>query len=272
MPPGPPDIRLIAVDLDGTLLDDSGEIPARTWSLLEQLRDRGILFAPASGRQYASLVRLFEPHTAGMVFISENGSYAARDGVEITRTSIDPDVVAEIVRISRDLDERLPGVSAVLGGTRSGYVEPSVGPFRDDVEQYYAKLTHVDDLLEVTDDILKVGVHHLGDVEAVLVPHLDHLQASARPVVASASWIDIMHPDTSKGAALRQVQAKYGISPAQTMAFGDYLNDLELLDAAEWSYAMANAHPELQRHARFTAPANSEHGVQKVIAEVLGLD
>jgi hydroxymethylpyrimidine pyrophosphatase-like HAD family hydrolase len=55
------------------------------------------------------------------------------------------------------------------------------------------------------------------------------------------------------------------------MAFGDYLNDRELLDAAAWSYAMANAHPEVRARARFAAPGNDENGVVRTIAAVLGI-
>ncbi|MCL3997018.1 HAD hydrolase family protein, partial [Streptomyces lavenduligriseus] len=58
---------------------------------------------------------------------------------------------------------------------------------------------------------------------------------------------------------------------AQTMVFGDYLNDLEMLDAAEWSFAMAGAHPEVIRRARHLAPSNNDAGVLRTIAHVLGL-
>ncbi len=51
--------------------------------------------------------------------------------------------------------------------------------------------------------------------------------------------------------------------------FGDYLNDLQMLDAGEWSFAMANAHPDLKRAARYIAPANTEHGVLQVVRRLV---
>ena len=71
--------------------------------------------------------------------------------------------------------------------------------------------------------------------------------------------------------ALRRVQQTLGITSAQTMVFGDFLNDLELMDAAEYSFAMENAHPLLRERARFVAPPNTENGVVRTITAALGL-
>lgn len=271
-PSAPSDIRLIAVDMDGTLLDEAGQMPPGTWELLDQLRERGVVFAPASGRQYARLADLFGSHGQSMAFIAENGTYVVRDGVEVSCTPLERDAVHDVVWQTRGLDERLPGISAVLGGKQSAYIEPSGAAFQDEVEKYYSKLTLVDDLLEVDDAVLKVAVHFAGNAETVLAPRLAHFKAFHQVVVAASSWVDIMHLDANKGSALRQVQARLGVAPAQTLAFGDYLNDLEMMDAAEWSFAMENAHPDVKARARYTAPSNAEHGVLKVITEVLGLE
>jgi hydroxymethylpyrimidine pyrophosphatase-like HAD family hydrolase len=80
-----------------------------------------------------------------------------------------------------------------------------------------------------------------------------------------------MNRTANKGTALRGLQQALGITPAQTMVFGDYLNDLEMLDAAEWSFAMANAHPQVVRRARHLAPSNNDNGVLRTISRVLGL-
>ena len=80
-----------------------------------------------------------------------------------------------------------------------------------------------------------------------------------------------MSPNADKGHALRAVQDALGVTAAQTMAFGDYFNDIGMLDAAHWSFAMDNAHPDVRAHARFVAPANTENGVVRTISSVLGL-
>ena len=81
-----------------------------------------------------------------------------------------------------------------------------------------------------------------------------------------------MNPVADKGLALRHVQDTLGVTREQTMAFGDYFNDVGLLDAAHWSFAMDNAHPEVRAHARFVAPANTANGVVRTIRSVLGLE
>ena len=76
-----------------------------------------------------------------------------------------------------------------------------------------------------------------------------------------------MKPGVNKGEALRGVQRMLGIRPEECMAFGDYLNDCELLDAVGESYAMENAHPALKRIAKYIAPSNDEDGVMRVLRE-----
>jgi hydroxymethylpyrimidine pyrophosphatase-like HAD family hydrolase len=84
--------------------------------------------------------------------------------------------------------------------------------------------------------------------------------------------VDVTSPTANKGAALRRVQEALGVTPDQTMAFGDFLNDLEMMDAATWSFAMANAHPRLRERARFVAPGNNANGVVRTIRTVLDLE
>ena len=84
-------------------------------------------------------------------------------------------------------------------------------------------------------------------------------------------WVDVMKPGVNKGCAMRGIQQKLGISAAECMAFGDYLNDCELLQAVGESYAMENAHPALKALARHIAPSNDENGVMRVVRAALGL-
>ena len=80
-----------------------------------------------------------------------------------------------------------------------------------------------------------------------------------------------MDPHANKGSGIRHIQQALGITRDQTMVFGDFLNDLEMMDEATYSFAMANAHPELAARARFRAPGNTDNGVVRTIKSVLGL-
>jgi Cof subfamily protein (haloacid dehalogenase superfamily) len=260
-------LRLVVADMDGTLLDEHGRVPDGLWPLLGKMRSRGVLFVPASGRQYATLAREFARASQGMPFIAENGSYVVRDGVEISSDPLRPGFAADVVRALRSLATDL---GVVVCGKRSAYIERTGDKFLAEVRKYYAALELVPDLLAVDDEVLKVAVYDFGDAERDTAPHLARFGSDAhRVVVSGPHWIDLMSATADKGAAVRRLQAEFGISPAQTAVFGDYLNDLEMLDAAQWSFAMADAHPEVVRRARFRAPSHREYGVVTTLEQLL---
>ncbi|KUJ58049.1 Cof-type HAD-IIB family hydrolase [Streptomyces sp. NPDC093228] len=271
LPGEPVDIRLVVTDMDGTLLDDAGRIPEDLWPLLAELRRRGVLFSPASGRQYATLARQFADAGDGMVFVAENGTYVVRDGVELGSDPLDAAVAARVIGTTRRLAAEGVDVGAVLCGKESAYVERADEAFVAEAKRYYALLRIVDDLTAVEDEFLKVALYDFGPVERTTAPALAPFAKSHQVVVSGEHWVDIMNATANKGAALRRLQRELGITPAQTLVFGDYLNDLEMLDAAEWSFAMANAHPDVLRRARYVAPPNTEYGVLSTITRLMGL-
>ncbi|MFF3908017.1 Cof-type HAD-IIB family hydrolase [Streptomyces sp. NPDC001848] len=271
LPGEPLDIRLVVTDMDGTLLDGGGRLPEGLWPLLAELRRRDVLFSPASGRQYATLARQFAEAGDGMVFVAENGTYVVRDGVELSSDPLDPTVAARVVATTRRLVADGVDVGAVLCGKKSAYVERTDEAFLTEVRRYYALLRTVDDLTTVDDEFLKVALYDFGPVARTTAPALEPLTSTHQVVVSSDHWVDIMNRTANKGAALRRLQSDLGITPAQTLAFGDYHNDLEMLDAAEWSFAMTNAHPDVRRRARYLAPPNTENGVLRTITRLLHL-
>jgi Cof subfamily protein (haloacid dehalogenase superfamily) len=268
MPYPSPDLRLIAVDMDGTLLDGDGRIPDALWPLLDRLHARGIRFAPASGRQLATLQRAFAEHLDHMVFIAENGAYVVEGDAEISSDAMDAAFTASLVARLRALAAAGGDLGVVVCGKRSAYIERADAAFLAEAEKYYAHLQVVDDLLEVDDQILKVAIFDFADAAAT-APALEDLRATHQVVVSGEHWIDVMNLGVNKGVALRRLQAATGITHEQTAVFGDYLNDLEMMDAAALSFAMANAHPDIAARARFRAPSNLDHGVITTIEKLL---
>ncbi|MEU7382855.1 MULTISPECIES: Cof-type HAD-IIB family hydrolase [unclassified Streptomyces] len=268
---GPAGIRLIVTDMDGTLLDDAKRLPAGLWPTLAELRRRGVLFSPASGRQYATLAEQFAGHDEGMVFIAENGTHVVRDGVELSSDPLDPAVAARLIGAVRELATGGVDVGAVVCGKRSAYVERTDEAFLAEVRKYYVRHRIVPDAAAVEDDIIKVALFDFGSAERTTAPALAPFAGTHQVVVSGEHWVDVMNRTADKGAALRRLQRDLGITPAQTLVFGDYLNDLEMLDAAEWSFAMANAHPEVIGRARHLAPSNNDNGVLRTIARLLHL-
>ena len=271
LPSGPADIRLVVTDMDGTLLDDEKRVPEGLWPMLAELRRRGVLYSPASGRQYATLARQFAEVAEGMVFIAENGTYVVRDGVELSSDVLDPVVAAGLARTVRRLVADGVDVGAVVCGKRGAYVERRDEAFLAEVRQYYVTHHIVDDLTAVDDDVIKVALFDFGPAARTTAPALAAYTDTHQVVVSGEHWVDVMNRTANKGTALRGLQRELGITPAQTMVFGDYLNDLEMLDAADWSFAMANAHPDVIARARHLAPSNNDNGVLRTVARVLGI-
>lgn len=266
-----PDIRLIACDMDGTLLDDDDAVHDDFWPLIEQLHARGIVFCPASGRQYYNLLERFDAIADDVVFIAENGTYVMRQGAEISSECLDLAVARELVRVARDLNARGADVGAVLCGKASAYIERTDAAFLGEVDKYYHRLAVVDDLTEVHDDVLKVAIYDFESSERVSAPAYARFAGAHQVVVSGQHWLDVMAADVTKGTGLRHIQETLGITRDQTMVFGDFLNDLEMMDEATYSFAMANAHPVLADRARYRAPTNTANGVVRTIKSVLRL-
>ena len=87
--------------------------------------------------------------------------------------------------------------------------------------------------------------------------------------VSGENWLDLSHNDANKGFALTQIQNNYRISREETLVFGDYNNDLEMLERATYSFAMANAHPNVLSAARYTTLSNNEKGVERILEQLL---
>lgn len=265
-----PDVRLIAVDLDGSLLDDEKRIDPTFWTLLDVLHDRGVALCPASGRQYATLRRQFGRDD--LVYIAENGAYVVHGGEELSSDVVDLGTARLVVDAVRGLASDGGDVGTVLCGKRSAYVERTDRAFVEQAEPYYARLEVVEDLRAVDDEVLKLAVYDFGSAEHGAGAALARFDGPVHVVVSGEHWVDVMSPTADKGHALRAAQRALGVSRDQTMAFGDYFNDLGLLDAAAWSFAMDNAHPQVRAHARYVAPSNNANGVVRTIAAVLGLE
>lgn len=262
-----PDIRLVVTDLDGTLLGDDREIHEEFWPLADELFARGIHFCPASGRHYPSLRQKFDAIADEVVFIASNGAHVMARGETYLADCLPAEVAAEVIRRVR----LVPDAGIVLCGTRSAYVDLTEPGFIAWISPHYPALEVVTDLLAVEDQILSVGIFDARGAEDNSLPALMDLAGRVRMMATDPLWVDVVSPSADKGRAVRAVQEHLGITPDQTMVFGDYLNDLEMMATATYSFAMANAHPLLKERASWRAPTNSANGVVRTVRTVLGL-
>lgn len=260
-------IKLIVTDIDGTLLNDNHELPPDFWKVEEQLTKKGILFSIASGRQFYNLESKFERIKDRTMFFAENGTYVSHKGKELYVNPIEKDAALEFIEMGR----KLVNTKLVLCGKESAYVETSEKSFLDEISKFYERLKVVEDLTTVDDTYLKVTLCNFNGVEENTFPHFVNYTDRFKVAIAAKVFIDITALDANKGNAIKGIQKELGISPEETLVFGDYLNDLEMMKVARHSYAMKNAHPEIIEASNFvTNYDNNENGVLRTIEE-LGL-
>lgn len=261
-------IKFIATDMDGTLLDKDGRLPPDFFDVFQQLEQRDIMFAAASGRQYYSLLQTFSAVKDRIMFIAENGTLVMHQGEELYSCTIDIESIHRIIKEARLIE----GAHIVLCGKQSAYVETQAPKALEEIKKYYHRCDYVKDLLEVEDEFIKVAICHFDGSQEFIYPSINaKFDVDHKVVVSAKIWLDVMNINASKGDAIKYLQDKLKFSFEQTMSFGDYFNDIEMLQASFHSYAVENAHEKVKTYARFSAPSNLEHGVMKVIRDHLDL-
>lgn len=260
------DIKLIVADMDGTLLDADSRIPLGFAPMLDRITQLGIRFVPASGRQYQTLGKMFADAPQPLPIIAENGNVVALDGQIIETHGVSDDIVDETIAMTERTDDDLGLVVCALGGA---YVSREDDAFIAEASKYYTKLTvvpHLRDVLRYKDEkILKLAIFDFGDAQEMARRELGFVTDPYIALASSPHWVDIMDKHVDKGEGVKALQRALGVTRAQTMVFGDYPNDIGMLREADYSFAMANAHPDVKKVAHYLAPANTEEGVIRVV-------
>ena len=251
--------------MDGTLLNSEHQVSERFFGLFEQLKRRDILFVAASGRQYQSIVDKLEPIKNDIIVIAENGGVAAQGDELLLSTPLPRDDKNSILDALVDV----PHIHPVLCAEESAYLIGDSEDFNRKLREYYSNYTFIDDLSADQGEVIKVAIYHFENSEENIYPHVKYLEENLQVKVSGQHWVDVSSVDANKGFALRSIQHRYGISPAQTLVFGDYNNDLEMLAESDFSFAMENAHPNVKEAARYSTSGNDDFGVERVLERLL---
>lgn len=258
-------IKLVVTDMDGTLLNSNHEVSDRFFYLFEKLKKRNILFAAASGRQYNSIVDKLSPIKDHIIVIAENGGFAVQNSKELVSTPLSHTSKNEVLHLL----EKVANVHPVLCGKKNAYLLGDSDRFVDKLREYYTEFEILDDLKSFDGEILKIAIYHFESSEKYIYPSVKHLEGRLKVKVSGENWVDISSPNAHKGFALEKIQQLNHISPAETLVFGDYNNDLEMMALADYSFAMANAHPNVIAAANYMTGSNDEGGVEMVLEKLL---
>ncbi|MBE5881491.1 MAG: HAD family hydrolase [Lachnospiraceae bacterium] len=262
-------MRLIATDVDGTLVKDSSrEVGDEIIEAIQALCDRGVYVTIASGRQYGSIRRMFERAERNLLYIAENGAHIIKDGKTYGLTKMKREYVEEIMADLRLLYDK--GCHVVASTSKGCFLESKDENFiRLISESYRNDVTLTDDILGEDADFVKLAIYHKGSIrdigESFLIPKW---KDRVKTCMAGEEWVDFMDFSVDKGNALKVLQEGLGILPEETMVFGDNENDIGLLRAAGESYAVGNALPVVKETAKHVCAPYWEQGVYQVLREL----
>ena len=232
-------IKLVASDLDGTLLLNGAQsLPEELFPLIKKLKELGILFVAASGRQYANMKRLFEPVADEMAFISENGGLAVQNEKVLYQDSFPPALVKELVEAIYDRK----GAEFTCSTKDFYYIRPKTAHYRDlmlnVVKNNCRDIESFDEIKEpCMEESIRYWRERFGDKCTV--------------VTSGFAWVDFVPFETNKARGLKEYQKRFGIKPEECVVFGDEYNDIAMLESVPYSFAMAHAKPGVKRAAAY---------------------
>lgn len=260
-------IKLVATDIDGTLLEEGTDaLNEEIYDLILELKKKGAVFAAASGRQYASIYKLFEPVANEMIFVAENGSYIVCRGQDIREIGMDQKMVHKLIREIRNV----PGCEIGLSCKGCMYIESSDPDFYDLLANgYHNEVEIVEDLLEIENPVIKIALYKESGVTEIFEQFSEKWKEIFRVLISGEKWVDFMEYAADKGNAIAHIQKTLHFTEEETMVFGDNDNDIGMFAHAKYSYAIGNAKESVKEAARFIADTNANQGVLKVLKKYI---
>jgi hypothetical protein len=266
--------RLVATDLDGTLLDPQGEVSPRTRAALGALDARGVTVVFVTGRPIRWIEHLHE-HVGGhgLAIVSNGGAvFDVRTETVIRHRPIPRPTAIEIAaRLRRECPRTSFAMERLDGFAREPAYLPLVAD-RDDPDVMVGSLEDV-----YTPDVVKLlALDPESDPEPDAERYWSRVDGLVGDLVTTTwssgrAMVEMSDHGVTKGSELQALCVELGIGADEVVAFGDMPNDTDMLAWAGASYAMANAHPSVLKVAGGVAPPNDQDGVAQVLESLYAL-
>ena len=260
--------RLVATDLDGTLLDRTGRVSSRTRAVLDQLEERGVPVVFVTGRPIRWMEHLWDAVGGHGLAICSNGAVVYDVATHTVRRAltIDPDTALEV---ARRLRKQLPG-SHFATERSSGFAREEQFRSRD-AEPLEVPIGPLEQILDHT--VVKLLAVHDELAPETYWRRAEEIVDDLVVVTWSSTFamIEMSAHGVTKASTLERLCVDLGVTAEEVVAFGDMPNDIAMLKWAGTSYAMADAHPAAVAVAGKTAPSHETDGVARVLTELFDL-
>lgn len=259
-------MRLVATDLDGTLLRSDGTLSERTIAALDAAGRSGALVVVVTARPPRWVVGLGLERVAHEVVLCSNGAlvYDVARGRVVAERHIEEDAARRVLTSIRDV---VP---------TAGFGSEDAEGLRHDSAHHYPSPDTGDRLVETIDDVVRGGVAKLLvrdrtlDFPALVTAVTDAVGDRAVVTWSGEGLVEISAPGVTKAASLAALAAEHGLAPGDAVAFGDMPNDLVMLTWAAHGVAVANAHPDVLAQADEVTASNDDDGVALVLERLFG--
>ena len=269
-------IKLIATDMDGTLLDPKGQVDLpRLEKLLDQLEERGIRFVIATGNEIHRVKQLLGHLTERVVLIVANGARIFEGNQLLQAQTWDDDMVNRALEFfkGRECQDQFVVTSMNGGFVKEGTVFTQLENFMtpEMIELFYQRMNFVEKLeSHLFGGVLKMSLVVGEERSDSVLEEINQLfNGSVQAVSSGYGCIDILQSGIHKAWALQELLKRWDIKAEEIMAFGDSENDVEMLQLAGIAYAMENADDKAKAVATDFAPSNSQVGVYQVLEDWL---
>lgn len=259
-------IRLIAVDMDGTWLNDEKEYDYKLFiNDMNIMEKNNVTFVIASGNQYGNLKQRFADVADRICYIAENGALIAKGNYILSITPLSTKAYTILLKLTH----KYP-YDCIMSGIDMGYIRKSDKvAFRKEAKNHFATLKLVNSFEEVHDKIIKFAFHGDRNDMTKLAKIISDNYPEVESFTSDPTYVDLVNKGMNKAVGLKQLAMELNIESNQIVAFGDGQNDEEMLKFAGYSIAPSNAIPEVKKLVDKVIGSNNDSSVQKEIINLL---
>jgi len=263
--------KLIAVDMDGTLLNDRSELTERNKEAILKAMEAGVLFVVATGRPLSNTWQVNELFADDIPFIVLNGAaaYMSKSKKQLIEIYLDFDDAKEIFDIGQKIDIPQIVYSGPLMFTNKEcertltYHKNSHGP----------PLKTINDLADIKDEVKGISkvlwIDDPARIKDLSVEMKAHFGTRLQCLSSLTHFLEFINNDAGKGQALAEIGKLYDIDNSEMIAVGDSYNDICMLEYAGFSVAVENAPDEVKSICDYVTLSNNDDGVAEVIDKLL---